>query len=262
MKPLLKLQYHKKCASEKLQSSSSDTVKLPPEVRVIIFEHFYRSLSVTIRCDQDEKSLISRPRRKSSACDILLVSRLFYHEAEQYFWKYTTFCIVPETCRSIANIPSRIFSNIKSLRIIGNDVGNGRLIEYPECLNSLTKLECITYEGRFSVSEGGLLHHGEGYRSYISDTLRYATSVNFRLNPTYSWSPARICAVSTNGGTEVIVRGWFMHDVENVALRVYKLNGFGARTIFRLEKTFAKPRSKVVRFGHFGQMIEDGKVDT
>lgn len=108
--------------------------------------------------------------------------------------------------------------------------------------------------------EHDVLHGCEVYQSYIASALRFAENVHFRVNPMYSCSAARICAVTLKGKTEVIVTGSFTRDIENVAFMVCKLTGFGAQTTFRLEKTFANWATKVVRFDQAGQMIEGSRA--
>lgn len=170
-------------------------------------------------------------------------------------------------CRSNNDISPQIFANIENLHITGDDRGyigsrsySRRPIELPECLNHPRKLESITYAGRFCFAEDDILHGCKKFQSYIAKALTPAENVHFRINPIYSCSSARICAVTLKGETKVIVRGSFMRDVENVAFMICKLTGFVSQTAFRLEKIFAKLVTNVVKFDQAGRVIFESKV--
>lgn len=95
----------------------------------------------------------------------------------------------------------------------------------------------------------------------INEAFKHARSLRFELRPTYSLSPARTCVVSiSNEAMEVRIKGAFMADMEHVASLVCRLSGFAAPMKCRLEKTFAKPLTKLMTFDQAGQATSEGQV--
>lgn len=142
--------------------------KLPPEIRIIIFEHFFRSLSITTRTNQ-RSNLASESGRKNSLCNILLLSQQCRAEITENLLKHATFSVPLESCKRISDIPLQILSAIEHLTITAPELcGVSNHYHAGYCLanqyyrkffdsNSMCKekLQTITYEERFRIDDVG-----------------------------------------------------------------------------------------------------------